>query len=56
MSKFEPHEFAQLDPSRNGPEARFVGVAQTLIKPMRINTNDNLQASKNTKIFKIGEE
>jgi len=28
--KFEPSEFAQLDPSRNASEGRFVGVAQRL--------------------------
>ena len=29
IHKFEPPEFAQLDPSRNASEARLVGVAQT---------------------------
>ena len=30
ISKFEPPEFAQLEPSRKASEARFVGVAQRL--------------------------
>ena len=30
IHKFEPPELAQLDPSRNASEARFVGVAQRL--------------------------
>ena len=30
INKFEPPEFAQLDPSQNGSEARFLGVSQTL--------------------------
>ena len=30
ISTFEPPEFAQLDPSRNASEARFIGVVQTL--------------------------
>ena len=52
INKFEPPGFAQLGPSRNAPEARFVGVAQTLIKPMEINQNDNFETSTNTKISK----
>ena len=30
ISKIEPPEFAQLEPSRKAPEARFVGVAERL--------------------------
>ena len=30
INKFEQPELAQLDPSRNASEARFVGVAKTL--------------------------
>ena len=30
MSKIEAPGVAQLEPSRNAPEARFVGVAETL--------------------------
>ena len=56
INAFEPPEFTQLDPSRNAPEARFVGVAQTLIKPIEINTNDNFETSQNTQISKIQKD
>ena len=44
---------AWIHPPRNAPEARFVGVAQTLIKLIEINTNDNFETFKNAQISKI---
>ena len=36
--------------------ARFVGVVQTLLKPMKTNTIDHLETSQNTKILKINKD
>jgi len=33
--------------------ARIIGVAQTLLKPMKLNQTDHLETSDDAKIFKI---
>ena len=53
MNKFEAPEVAQFDPSRKASKPRFIGVAQTLLKPMKFYQTDHLETSDNTNISKI---
>ena len=53
ICKFEPPEFAQLEPSRKAPKAQFFWRRSKIAKQMEINQNDNLFTSKKSRIFKI---